>query len=180
MAILLYGQMAGKYYGYTRVARLSPLELARRWWKERADTDRYVVSPAEAPSSAVARVLRQEGLVLDAAGKRAWILTPGNHADGRAAFLSNYWPVVALVLQRYAPAAVAGVPAIRLHLEDFSAPEELPAYQGANQSEYKLILYPGFRLRLRPRALGAENPWTSSRLSMRATSQPVLNHFRRG
>ncbi len=139
------------------MARSSPLEQARRWWKERADSERHVVSPAEAPSSAVARVLRQEGLVLDAAGKRAWILTPGNHADGRAAFLANYWPVVALVLQRYEPAAVAGISAIRLHLEDFSAPEELPAYQGANQSEYKLTLYPGFRLRLRPRALEAEN-----------------------
>jgi hypothetical protein len=139
------------------MARASPLEQARRWWKERADADRYVVPPAEAPSSAVARVLRQEGLVLDAAGKRAWILTPGRHADGRAAFLANYWPVVALVLQRYEPAAVAGVSAIRLHLDDFSAPEELPVYQGANQSEYKLVLYPGFRLRLRPRALGVEN-----------------------
>lgn len=139
------------------MARSSPLEQARRWWKERADTDRYVVSPAEAPSSAVARVLRQEGLVLDAAGKRAWILTPGNHADGRAAFLANYWPVLALVLQRYEPAAVAGIAAIRLLLEDLSVPEELPAYQGANQSEYRLILYPGFRLRLRPRALEAEN-----------------------
>jgi Fic family protein len=139
------------------MASSSPLEQARRWWKERADTERHVVSPAEAPSAAVSRVLRQEGLVLDAAGKRAWILTPGKPADGRAAFLANYWPVVALVLPRYEPAAVAGIPAIRLHLEDFSAPEELPTYQAANQSEYKLALYPGFRLRLRPRALEAGN-----------------------
>jgi hypothetical protein len=48
----------------------SPLENARRWWKERVDADRYVVSPAEAPSVAVARILRQEGLVLDVAAKR--------------------------------------------------------------------------------------------------------------
>jgi hypothetical protein len=65
--------------------------------------------------------------------------------------------VVSLVLKRYEPAAVAGVAAIRLHLEDFSPPEELPAYQGANQSEYALTLYPGFRLRLRPRAFEAAN-----------------------
>jgi hypothetical protein len=45
----------------------SPLETARRWWKERVDADRYVVSSAEAPTVAVARVLRQEGLVLDVA-----------------------------------------------------------------------------------------------------------------
>ena len=133
----------------------SPIEQARRWWKERTDAERYVVSPAEARSAAVARVLRQEGLVLDVAGRRAWILTPGKTTDGRAVFLANYWPVAALVLERYAPAAVAGVAAIRLHLEDFSPPEELPAYQGVNQSEYALTLYPGFRLRLRPRALEA-------------------------
>lgn len=130
-----------------------PLAQARRWWKERADAERYVVAPSEAPSAAVARILRQEGLVLDTAGRRAWILTAGKTADGRAAFLANYWPVVAMVLKRYELAAVAGIAAIRLHLEDFSPPEDLAAYQAANQSEYKLTLYPGFHLRLRPRKL---------------------------
>jgi Fic/DOC family len=139
------------------MAGRSPLQQARRWWKERTDKERYVVSPAEATSAAVARVLRQEGLVLDVAGKRAWILTAGKAADARAVFLTNYWPVVALVLERYAPAAVAGVGAIRLHLDDFSPREELAAYQGVNQSEYALTLHPGFRLRLRPRALQAAN-----------------------
>ena len=134
-----------------------PLAQARRWWKERADAERYVVSPSEAPSLAVSRVLRQEGLVLDAAGRRAWILTTGKTADGRAAFLANYWAVVALVLKRYELAAVAGVAALRVHVENFSPPEDLPAYQAANQSEYKLTLYPGFRLRLRPRKLTAED-----------------------
>ncbi len=143
-------------YGYTRMARPSPLEQARRWWRQRTQAERYVVSPAEAPSGAVARVLRHEGLILEAAGKRAWILTAGKPGEPRATFLANYWLVVGLVLGRYEPAAVAGIAAVRLHLEDFSAPEELPVYQGANQSEYKLNLYPGFRLRLRPRALQTE------------------------
>ncbi|MBV8147411.1 MAG: hypothetical protein JO184_20630, partial [Gammaproteobacteria bacterium] len=131
----------------------SPLEQARTWWKERTGQERYVVAPAEAPSAQVARVLRQEGLVLDVAAKRAWILTPGRPPDGQAVFLANYWPVVALVLKRYEPVAIAGVAAVRLLLEDFSPPEELPAYQAANQSEYALTLYAGFRLRLRPRRL---------------------------
>lgn len=135
----------------------SPLEQARRWWKERIDRERYVVPPAEAPSATVARVLRQEGLVLDTAGKRAWILTPGKPSDPRAVFLSNYWPVVAIVLDRYQPAAIAGLAAIRLHLEDFSPPEDLPAYHGASRSEYPLTLHPGFRLRLRPRAVASKN-----------------------
>ena len=113
--------------------------------------------PAEAPSATVARVLRQEGLVLDTAGKRAWILTPGKPSDPRAVFLSNYWPVVAIVLERYQPAAIAGLAAICLHLEDFSLPEDLPVYHGASRSEYPLTLYPGFRLRLRPRAVASKN-----------------------
>lgn len=139
------------------MAAARPLEQARRWWKERADAERYVVSPTEAPSLAVGRVLRQEGLVLDTAGRRAWILTTGKSVDGRAVFLANYWAVVALVLKRYELAAVSGVAAIRVHLEDFSPPEDLPAYQAANQSEYKLTLYPGFRLRLRPRNLTTDD-----------------------
>jgi hypothetical protein len=134
----------------------SPLENARRWWKERVDADRYVVSPAEAPSVAVARILRQEGLVLDVAAKRAWILTSEKPINRRAIFIPNYWPVVALVLERYTPAMVAGLSAIKLLLEDFSPPEELRAYQGINQSEYTLSLDPGFILRLRPHAVTAE------------------------
>jgi hypothetical protein len=135
--------------------RQSPIELARRWWKRHADADQYVVSPDSAPSAAVARVLRQEGLVMDVAGKRAWILTAQRPPDRRAVFIANYWSVVALVLERYEPAAVAGLNAIKLHLEDFSPPEELLAYQGANQSEYALPLEPGFIVRLRPRTVPA-------------------------
>lgn len=47
--------------------RQSPIEQARRVWKEHADPDQYVVSRAAAPSTAVARVLRQDGLVMDVA-----------------------------------------------------------------------------------------------------------------
>lgn len=136
--------------------RSSPIEQARRWWKEFADAGRYVVSPTMAPSAPVARVLRQEGLVMDVAGKRAWILTAQRPLDRRAVFIANYWPVLALVLGRYAPAAIAGLGAIKLHLEDFSPPEELLAHQSANQSEYALPLEPGFIVRLRPRAVATE------------------------
>ena len=72
----------------------------------------------------MARVLRQEGLVMDVARKRAWILTTQRPLDRRAIFIANYWPVVELVLKRYEPAALAGLNAIKLHLEDLSPPEE--------------------------------------------------------
>src|SRR5260370_30892658 len=135
--------------------RQSPIEQARRWWKEHADADHCVVPPAAAPSAAVARVLREEGVVMDVAGKRAWVLTSVGPLDRRAVFIANYWAVVALVLGRYEPAAIVGLGAIKLHLEDFSPPEELLAHQSANQSEYALPLEPGFIMRLRPRAVPA-------------------------
>ena len=65
---------------------------------------------------------------MDVAGKRAWILTAVRPLDRRSVFIANYWPVVALVLGRYEPAAIAGLSAIRLHLEDFSPPEQLLAH----------------------------------------------------
>lgn len=92
---------------------------------------------------------------MDVAGKRAWILTAERPLDRRTVFIANYWPVAALVLGRYEPAAVAGLSAIKLHLEDFSPPEELLAHQSANQSEYAHPLEPGFIMRLRPRAVPA-------------------------
>lgn len=136
--------------------RSTPIEQAHRWWKKRVDAQLYVVSPAEAPSAAVSRVLRHEGLVMEVAGRCAWILTPQRPVDRRAVFIANYWPVLALVLTRYAPAAIAGLNAIKVYLEDFSPPEEAVAYQAANQSEYALLLQPGFQLRLRPRELSGE------------------------
>jgi hypothetical protein len=128
----------------------SPIEQARRFWKKHVDAGRYVLSPSVCPSAAVARVLRQEGLVMDVAGRRAWVLSVQGATDRRSVFLANYWPIVALVLARYEPAAVAGAGAVRLHLGDYSPPEGLLAFHSANQSEYSLQLEPGFTLRLRP------------------------------
>ena len=131
MATIYYGEMATQRYGQTYMPKSSPIDQARRWWKERVDAERYVVLSSEASSSSVARVLRQEGLVMDVAGKRVWILTADRPLDRRATFLANYWPVVALVLQRYQPAAVLGVDAIKLYLGDFSPPEKILAYHAA-------------------------------------------------
>jgi hypothetical protein len=133
-----------------RTTPRTPVEQARAWWGEHARAGRYVVPSAEAPSAAVTRVLRQEGLIMGVAGRRAWILVPGSPPDRRAVFLLNYWPVVAIVLARYAPAAVVGLNAVRLHLGDFSPPETLRVHHRANDSVYTLMLEPDFVARLRP------------------------------
>ena len=82
-------------------ARQTPLEQARAWWGSQVKAARYVVRPGDAPSRAVARVLRQEGLVLEAAGGRVWVLVPPGAVDHHAVFLANYWPIVALVLEAF-------------------------------------------------------------------------------
>ncbi len=136
--------------------QLKPIERARRWWGAMVSAKRFVVLPSEAPTPAIARLLRQQHLVMEVAGRRVWILVPERPADRRPVFLANYWAVVRHALTRYEPAAVVGVSAVKLHLGEFSPPAELPLYQAANQSEYALPLESGFTLRLRPRPVPAD------------------------
>lgn len=114
------------------------------------DEHRYVMDPSESPSAAITKLLRAERLVLEVAGRRVWILTLPNRTDDRAIFVGNYWPVVARVLGRYAPAAVTGIDAVRLHLADYSIPAELTVLHRANASVYDMTLHAEFVLRLRP------------------------------
>src|SRR4051794_14543792 len=119
---------------------VAPVDQAKAWWGDHARVHKYVVSPTESPSAVVSKVLRQEGLIMEVAGRRAWILVPRTPENRRDVFLANYWPVVSLILTRYAPAVVGGLEAVKLYLGDFSPPETLPVYHGANQSEYMLPL----------------------------------------
>jgi Fic/DOC family len=133
-----------------KISRPTPKQRALAWWKGRVDTGRYVVSTAEAPSAGVAKVIRQERLALDVANKRVWILTQPDRTDERGIFLRNYWAVVDLVTQGWAPAAVEGVAAVRLHLGEAAPPVTLPVQHGANQSRYTLDLFDEFTVHLRP------------------------------
>ncbi|MGQ0524028.1 MAG: Fic family protein [Betaproteobacteria bacterium] len=156
-----------------RTEKEKPIEKAKRWWADHAGADQYVVSPAKAPSPQIAQLLKRENLVMEVAGRRAWILVERRPPDRRAVFLANYWPVVALVLERYAPAAVTGLSAVRLRLEEFSPPEELTVEHAASQSEYPIELEPGFDLRLRPREVTPDRiDWVTATGSTRI---PVLS-----
>lgn len=138
----------------------TPLQRARAWWKTRVDADQYVVDPSESPNAGITKLLRSERLVLEVAGRRVWILTTPNRLDDRGVFLANYWPVLARVLHRYQPAAIIGVDAVRLHLEDLTIPTEVTAWHRANASSYDLELTAEFTLRLRPE-LPESNPATT-------------------
>ena len=52
---------------------------------------------------------------MEVAGHRVWILVPQAPTDRRAILIANYWPVITLVLERYAPAAIVGLDAVKLH-----------------------------------------------------------------
>ncbi len=134
----------------------TPKHRAIAWWKGRVDAGRYVVSTDEAPSAGVAKVLRQERLVLDVANKRVWLLTQPDRTDERGIFLRNYWAIVDLVIQGWAPAAVEGMAAVRLHLGEASPPVTLPVQHGANQSRYTLDLFDEFTVQLRPGTIAAD------------------------
>ena len=130
--------------------RITPRERAVAWWKERVDTHRYVVSSRESPAPAVARLLRADRLILEVANRRVWILTEPDRTDDRGIFLRNYWHVVAEVLRGWAPAAVIGIPAVQLHLDETAPPAVLPIIHSANASRYAIELYDEFRLHIRP------------------------------
>lgn len=119
----------------------------------------------------MARLLRQERLSLEVANKRALILTAPDYTDDRGLFVQNYWPVVAIILERYTPAGVAGVEAVRLHLGEATPPLVLPVVHGANKSEYKIALFGEFDLRLRPATLATNQ---LVRLQVAGTEIPVL------
>ncbi|MGI8507848.1 MAG: Fic family protein [Gemmatimonadaceae bacterium] len=140
----------------SKPTKITPRTRALAWWKERVEGHRYVVSTSESPSPAVAGVLRKQRLVLDIANKRVWILTQPDRTDEREVFLRNYWAVIDIVLRGWAPAAIADISAVRLHLGEAVPPRALPAIQGANQSRYELELFDEFTLQLRPGTLSEE------------------------
>jgi hypothetical protein len=134
----------------------TPLEQARAWWAKRTLAQRYVCEPGDAPSLAIARVLRQEGLVMEVAGRRAWILVEQKPGERKGVFLANYWPVVTAVLARYKPAVVVGLNGVNLHLGNFTPPERLRVYHDASKSQYAIVLEPGFSCQLQPHALATK------------------------
>lgn len=130
--------------------RKKPIDLAREWWNKRHRRDQYVGSAAALPSATVTRVLRQERLILEVAGKRVWILTEPDRTDSRAILLQNYWPVLTTVMNRYSPSVLVGMEALRLHLGDFAPPTELRVYHSASLSKLRVTLEAEFRMHLRP------------------------------
>jgi hypothetical protein len=93
---------------------------------------------------------------MEVAGRRVWVLVEQTPGDRKAVFLANYWAIAAAVLDRYEPAAIAGLCGVNLHLGNFTPPEHLRVYHDSSKSQYKIVLEPGFDCQLQPRDLAEE------------------------
>ena len=121
----------------------APRERALRWWRGHASRNRYVIGRDEFPGPAESRFLRSGGYVLEVAAGAVWILARPGVDTLPDAFFPNYWTVVRILMESYAPAVVERVSAVRLYTDQFTPPAELTIRQGANASNRTVELVPG-------------------------------------
>ncbi|HEU0051549.1 MAG TPA: Fic family protein [Longimicrobium sp.] len=128
----------------------TPKTRALEWWREHAERGEYVVGKAALPGAAASRFLRAGGYILEVGGGIAWILARPLVDALPDALYPNYWRVVRVVLEAYAPAVVERTSAVRLYVDQFTAPERLSVRQGANASNRVIELVPGHEIVIRP------------------------------
>jgi hypothetical protein len=127
----------------------SPRGRALAWWKVRAEAHEYVLGRDALPGAVETAILRDEGYVLPVAGGLVWIVARPGVDVLPGAFYPNYWKVVRLVMDAYAPAAVERVSAVRLHSEMTTPPAVLTVRQGASASRRSIELVPGYEVQVR-------------------------------
>ncbi len=127
-----------------------PREEARQWADRMTSAERFVGEVAELPSAAAAAILRRERVLVDALDGAAWVLRlPGDETDD-AVRLRVYWPLVRLLTQQYAPAALDRLGAVRALVGDETPREALVIRQGGNRSVRTYRLAPGHDLVITP------------------------------
>lgn len=128
----------------------SPRKQALQWWQEQVDQGRHVIPAPDGLESHVRRYLQQAGYVAEFAAGRVWVLKTPARGDVRGLALANYWSIVRVVMDDYAPAVIEGASALRLHLDDQTPPAKLTVRHAANQSKYEIKVCDGLALRLSP------------------------------
>lgn len=128
----------------------TPRGRALVWWQEHAEREEYVVGRAAYPDAPERAVLLSGGFVLEVAGGMAWVLArPGVDVLPDALY-PNYWKVVRLILEAYAPAVVERISAVRLDADQFTPPPVLHVRQAGNASKRRIEIIPGLDVLLRP------------------------------
>ncbi len=135
----------------------SPEKEALAWWQDRVDSAAYVGLPDALPSAAAIRVLESRGLIVRPQG--AWAFVVSTYNSDRASILrANYWPLVAVALTRFGPAAIDRLAAVRLYTGDESIRPQLDLQHTASRSNWSREILPGAELVLRAVATPADTP----------------------
>lgn len=127
----------------------TPAGEALAWWLERVRYKTYVGLKEKLPSAPARRVLRDRELIAETPGSWAFVVR-SPHSDAEAALRRNAWGLVAAAMQRYAPAAIDRVSAVRLATGDESILPKTWVRHGASESKRTLQLAEGYSLLLRP------------------------------
>lgn len=130
----------------------SPRAEALAWWKGRIEAESYAGSREELPDAAVVRYLRSQRLLAETPGGWGWVVLGGANTDPEAALRRNYWPLMRILLSRYAPAAIDRISAVRLHVGESHLLPVVYVVQGANSSRRTAEVAPGLAVEVR------ENP----------------------
>ena len=129
--------------------RTTPEEEALAWWKQRTDEANYVGLADALPTAAAVRVLGLRKLIVRPPGNWAFVVCGPARTDEISVLRANYWQLVAAALDRYAPAAIDRLGALRLYTGDQSISPLLDVRHSANRSEWRLIVLPGYDIILR-------------------------------
>lgn len=128
----------------------SPEQEALAWWEGRSATGAYVGLADALPSPAAVRVLERRGLISRTPGDWGFVVRGPTGADDAHILRTNYWPLVAAALTRYAPAAVDRLAALRLYTGDESIRALVDVQHASSRSAWRLTVLPGYEIALRP------------------------------
>ena len=135
----------------------SPETEALAWWQARIDAGGYVGLPDALPSAAAVRVLESRDLIVRPQGAWAFVVSKPN-SDRASILRANYWPLVAVALTRFGPAAIDRLAALRLYTGDESIRPQLDVQHTASRSNWRREILPGAELVLRAVGTAADSP----------------------
>lgn len=130
----------------------TPRDEALAWWREQIEREHYAGGRDELPSHTAERYLLTQQLLIRTPGSWGWVVTAPEQQEG--ALRQNYWKLVELLLDIYAPAVIDRVSAIRLWMGDATLPPLLHVAHDSSNSERRMEVAPGLEVSIRPRRRG--------------------------
>jgi Fic family protein len=154
----------------------SPRDEALDWWQRQVEAERYVGRQKELPSAPAERYLLDQRLLVEPPGRWGWVVTSPDQHDG--ALRQNYWRLIRILQDVYAPAAVERISAIRLHMGEASIPPLLHVIHSSSASQRRLEIVPGLAVALRSGKQAARAPLVETvevdRTAVRVVTQARL------